>query len=136
MSNSPKPFADSCYVAPWATCARPHRPFVLRMRGGPRQMMVPRFKKPSALPLHRPSGCEPRPLDWGDLQGVLTQGPISKETLDTVTSQWVQRAELALVRVLQVDAEPRCRGRGGPPKVIQVRLLGLPASTHPRAIGE
>eukprot|EP00959_Pyramimonas_sp_CCMP1952_P469603 9495221-Pyramimonas_sp.AAC.1 len=62
MSHSLMPSVDSCYVATWATCTRPRRPVIMRMRGEPRQVMVPRLKKPSALPLHRPIGCEPRPL--------------------------------------------------------------------------
>eukprot|EP00959_Pyramimonas_sp_CCMP1952_P401170 8406065-Pyramimonas_sp.AAC.1 len=86
------------------------------MSGHPRQVTVPRLKKPSAFPLHRPVGCDPRPLEWDDLLDQLSQGDCTKDRLDAVTSQWVQRAEVALSRVLHVDGDPRYRGRGGPPK--------------------
>eukprot|EP00959_Pyramimonas_sp_CCMP1952_P236054 4933320-Pyramimonas_sp.AAC.1 len=56
-------FVDRCCVATWPTCTRPHRPVALAISGGPRQVTVPRLKKPSALPLYRPIGCDPRPLE-------------------------------------------------------------------------
>ena len=109
----------------------PHVPVRLKLARSPRSFKERVLKKMKQFPLEHPTGCNPKPPQWGTTNA--TEGLIGGERVDAVHAFFIKGFEHELCDIYGLEAteRPKHCGRAHPPKFMWKQACGAASGNHP-----